>query len=58
MGSVSEAKAVACFLGVEKLGLKSSEIAARLRINQPAVSKWISKGREIDPDASCSDIFS
>ena len=56
-GSVSKAKAVICFMGVEKLGLNSSEIATRLRISQPAVSRWISKGREIDRDAGCPELF-
>lgn len=57
-GSVSEAKAIICYLGVEKLGLKSRELADRLRISQPAVSKWISKGRESDKENNWSEIFS
>ena len=55
--SVSEAKAIICYLSVEKLGLKSREIANRLMISQPAVSKWISKGRKINRESKWPDIF-
>jgi putative transposase len=41
----SRAKAMICYWGTNKLGLKAGDIAKRLRISQPAVSKWVAKGR-------------
>tara|TARA_R110002167_G_scaffold30424_1_gene100422 strand:+ start:18801 stop:19811 length:1011 start_codon:yes stop_codon:yes gene_type:complete len=41
----SKAKAMICYWGTEKLGLKACDIAKRLTISQPAVSKWVAKGR-------------
>lgn len=45
--SFSDAKAMICYWGTEMLGLTSREIAERLTISQPAVSKWIVKGRAL-----------
>jgi len=55
--SVSKSKALICFLGVEKLGLRSIRIAERLRISQPAVSKWISKGRNFSEETDWNELF-
>jgi predicted transcriptional regulator len=44
-------------LGAEKLGLKSRKIAEQLGISRPAVSKWISKGREIGREEDWLDPF-
>jgi hypothetical protein len=55
--SVSRAKAIICYFGVERLGLKSREIADQLEISQPAVSKWIAKGRKVSQESSWSDLF-
>jgi len=44
--SVSTAKTLICYLGNASLGIKSTTIARRLGISQPAVSKWISKGEK------------
>lgn len=55
--TVSEAKALICYLGAEKLGLKSRKIAEQLGISRPAVSKWISKGREIGREEDWLDPF-
>jgi predicted transcriptional regulator len=46
-----------CYLGTVKLGLRSKEIAEKLAISRPAVSKWISKGREIGQEDDWIDIF-
>jgi REP element-mobilizing transposase RayT len=43
----SKAKALICYLGVEKLGLTSAEIARHLKVSRPAISKWLSKGRAL-----------
>jgi hypothetical protein len=45
---VSRAKALICFLSTDKLGISSRELSNRLLISQPAVSKWVSKGRVIN----------
>lgn len=55
--SVSKAKALICYLGTEKLGIKSSEIANYLNISRPAVSKWISKGRQAGEEKYWFDRF-
>ena len=55
--SVSKAKALVCFLASERLGSKSVRIAERLRISQPAVSKWASKGREISEAEDWIDLL-
>jgi putative transposase len=55
--SASRAKAMICYLGTVKLGLLSKEIAKKLAISRPAVSKWISKGREIGQEDDWIDIF-
>jgi len=47
----SDAKAMVCYWGTERLGLTSREIAERLTISQPAVSKWIVKGRALSAAA-------
>lgn len=41
---VSRAKALICYWGTKKLGLKARDTADRLNISQPAVSKWASQG--------------
>ena len=48
---VSKAKAMICYWGNDSLGLKIREVAERLNISQPAVSKWIVKGREHAKDS-------
>ena len=40
-----------CYLGTQKLGLTSRRVADRLRISQPAISKWIDKGRQLGKEA-------
>jgi len=46
---ISKAKAMICHCGTRKLGLKAREIAGRLGISQPAVSKWIGKcGEDVE----------
>lgn len=49
-GKVSRAKAMICYFGTTKLGVTTREIAQRLNISQPAVSKWIAKGRTSPQD--------
>jgi hypothetical protein len=44
--ALSLAKSLICYWGVEKLGLSSSVLAAKLMISQPAVSKWVKKGAQ------------
>lgn len=55
-GPPSMAKALICYLGTQQLGLTSRAIADRLRISQPAVSKWTRKGRQYYVLAN--DVFS
>lgn len=45
--NLSYAKALVCFWGTQKLGLSSTDIAVRLHISQPAVSKAVKRGRLI-----------
>ena len=47
---VSTAKALISFWSTSQLGCSSQEVANRLAISQPAVSKWIRKGESL-----CSD---
>lgn len=56
-GQISEAKATICYLGMDRLGLKAGKIANHLGISQPAVSKWVSKGRKVYQADSWSDVF-
>ena len=42
----SRAKEMICYCGTEKLGLTAQDIAHRLDIRQPAVSRWVMKGRQ------------
>ena len=42
----SRAKEMICYCGTEKLGLTAQDIAHRLDISQPAVSRWVMKGRQ------------
>lgn len=55
--SVSKAKALICYLGAEKLGISTTEIAVRLGISRQAVSKWISKGRSESQIEACLEKF-
>lgn len=50
---LSRAKAMICFWGSDKLGLTAREMADRLDISQPAVSRWVEKGRELADDGYC-----
>lgn len=45
-GPPSRAKALICYLGTQRMSLTSRQIADRLCISQPAVSKWIGKGHQ------------
>jgi chromosomal replication initiation ATPase DnaA len=42
--AISRAKALFCYLGTEKLGFSTRQVADRLQISQPAVTKWRMKG--------------
>ena len=42
---LSKAKSVICYLGTEELGLSSMDIALRLKMSQPSVSKSCKRGR-------------
>ena len=55
--SASRAKAMICYLAKEKLGIRSKEVAQKLAISRPAVSKWIAKGRKIGQENDWVDIF-
>ncbi|MEQ8407550.1 MAG: transposase [Gammaproteobacteria bacterium] len=54
---LAEAKAVICYWGNDKLGVTTKEIANRLGISQPAVSKWIEKGRKLADNARFTRII-
>ena len=41
---LSKAKSLICYWGTSELGLTSREIADRLKISQPSVSRWIKQG--------------
>lgn len=41
---LSRAKSLICYWGTQELGLSSCNIADRLKISQPAVSRWIRQG--------------
>ena len=55
--SASKAKALVCYLGSEKLGIKLIEIADRMEISRPAVSKWVLKGETISCVENWTDGF-
>lgn len=46
LNEVSMAKALICYWGVRQLGVKTSTLASRLGISQPAVSKSVKRGAE------------
>jgi|GEM_PF-7131075 len=54
---ISRAKAMICYWGHAVLGIKMREIAARLNISQPAVSKWVGKGCKLAEDIRIFEKF-
>lgn len=52
---LSDAKAMICYLAKEALGLSLTAIAVFLSVTQPAVSKWVSKGKVLDERGEMAD---
>lgn len=55
--AASRAKALICYFGTEKLGLRAREIAEKLDISRPAVSRWVTKGRKLGQEEVWIDLF-
>lgn len=52
---LSKAKALICYLAKEVLGYSLTQIADFLNISQPAVSKWVKKGKQLDTHEKMAD---